>query len=622
MKFAHIVALFLTSLLVTSATGTVLAVAKLKEAEHNGTAALNRANQIVHDAERVGGLALEEVSLLQGYLRGATTRSVVEEARIDFSKRIDLADQVAGGHDGGLALKQYLAKMSQVEADIFSVATPAGEQVVWDVVETQERTLAAVLDELTRAAREAEEVGGADAARLHFAEARASFLEYGPTLRENKDATLLAERFFSSLVAAERELAAADPRSSEGADQVALASTLASIRSDAEAYFGSASSLERHADELLVSHAATIERLASEATAIAQEEAVIHLAEASVAQRQARLSMAGAVLLTGLPAILFSIFLGRRFQRRLGDFDTASTALAAGRFDVPPAKNGDELDRLADTWSGMLTALRQRELESKEQAAVVLQNERMATLGSLLAGVAHEVNNPLAFIKSNEEMGAQDIEMVLNDANSKLSDDAKATLTTVRESLRMNVDGIARVEKLNHALKGFGGPARAVREPVDLNDVLEGVLIIAHNRLKNKYRIIRQLEPVPKIQGSAQELGQVVLNLLINAAQASPAGSAITVQTRATPAGVELRVRDEGAGVPAAIRPRLFERHATTKAHGTGLGLFISRGIAEQHGGTLELEPTPKGATFLMRLPFAPSPPSAQATPIPVSVKP
>jgi len=330
------------------------------------------------------------------------------------------------------------------------------------------------------------------------------------------------------------------------------------------------------------------------------------LDDAAAHQERVRIIVAMTVAGAALPVGLVGALAVLRLRKRLREFDAAAAAVSAGRFDSAPSMDRrDDFDKLAQAWHRMLDGLRQRDSEISEKRAISLQNERMAALGSLLAGVAHEVNNPLAFIKSNEEMSMQDVDDVLADPNVTLTTSARGLLQGVRASLLANTDGIGRVEKINRALKGFGGPAREAREFVDLNDVAEGVLIIAHNRLKNKHRIARAFAPLPMIHGSPQELGQVVLNLVINAAEASPAGGTIRVETVTDSGKVRLTVSDDGPGVDMAMRDRLFQRFATSKPSGTGLGLHISRNIAVAHGGTLDLEPSPKGALFALTIPAA-----------------
>lgn len=362
--------------------------------------------------------------------------------------------------------------------------------------------------------------------------------------------------------------------------------------------------LHAYATELLGARATEVEQLSADLNSLARAEALRLRANAEGELRDARVAILASAAAVSLPVGAIGLLSVHRLRRRLGEFDAAATAVADGRFDAPPPpERRDDLDKLARAWQGMLAALRERDTQLAERSTVLMQNERMASLGSLLAGVAHEVNNPLAFIKANEEMSVADLEAIL--ASPTLADDpaARALAKTVHASLLANVDGIQRIERINKALKGFASPAKE-REAVDVNDVVDGVLIIAHNRLKNRFRIARDFEPLPRVNASPQEIGQVVLNLVINASEAAPASTTITVRTRAWGDEVRVSVLDEGPGVPGEVLPRLFQRFQTTKENGTGLGLYLSRAIAEAHGGRLDVEAAERGACFTLALPL------------------
>ncbi len=384
------------------------------------------------------------------------------------------------------------------------------------------------------------------------------------------------------------------------------------LRASASTYFNATFAIQKGVREVLQDHAEALRHAASDTILLAKAEAAAAEARAEARSEAARITI--AVLLVAAIGVVSAVGAAafRYFASRLAVFDRAAAAVAQGRFDAPaPPERRDEFDPLSRAWAGMTRALLDRDREIARKNAILHQSERMATLGSLVAGVAHEVNNPLAFVKGNEELAIEDVDALI--ARPAIAADSKATalLGGVREMLASNVDGLTRIERTNKALKGFAGPAKEERELEDLNEVIKGVLIIAHNRLKNRFRIARDFTPnLPKALVSSHEIGQVVLNLIINAADAMPDGGEIRIATRAEDGIVRVTVHDDGSGVPASVQPRLFSPFATTKPEGSGLGLYISRAIARAHGGDLVLEDSPHGAAFTLVIPAAAAAPS------------
>lgn len=334
----------------------------------------------------------------------------------------------------------------------------------------------------------------------------------------------------------------------------------------------------------------------------AEVEAARARVETTIASTQG--TVLGAIVLAVVPSAAVSIVVVRRISRRLHSFDSAAAAVGRGEFMVPPPPpENDEFDALADSWSTMTGALAAREAEIRQKNVALVQNERLASLGSLIAGVAHEVNNPLAFVKANEEMVADELRTLLDREELRSDPEIGRILDDAISAMAVNRDGIMRVEQVSLALKGLSGPSRA-RSLIDLNEVSDGVLILAHATLRNKLQVRKKYSILPKVYGESRELGQVVLNLVKNAAQASPQGGTVEIFTRSDAENVYLTVADHGPGVPEEIRSRLFEAFATTKQDGSGLGLHISRAIARGHGGDLFLEDTEAGAAFTLRLPL------------------
>ena len=238
----------------------------------------------------------------------------------------------------------------------------------------------------------------------------------------------------------------------------------------------------------------------------------------------------------------------------------------------------------------------------------LLQAHKLEALGILTAGIAHEVNNPLAFVRANlsglEELGQglrdPTIRAALPPKLAELASDAP-------ELVAEAIEGVERIGRLVRRLRRFarGEGAATPYEPVDLREVAEKACALSSVGLPAG-AIHRVLHPVPLVAGNEDELVQIAVNLLVNAIQASGGRPEIEVEVRSARGGVTLAVRDRGEGIPAAALPRLFDPFFTTKppGQGTGLGLSLSFDLARQHGGTLEGANRPGGgAEFELWIP-------------------
>jgi two-component system, NtrC family, sensor histidine kinase HydH len=238
---------------------------------------------------------------------------------------------------------------------------------------------------------------------------------------------------------------------------------------------------------------------------------------------------------------------------------------------------------------GLVASLRS---EAKRRVALgdeLRKAEHLAALGRLLAGVAHEVRNPLTAIRSTVQLW------------ERLPAEARTP-----ESLAAVVGSVDRLNELVGRLLLFARAGHEVRRPVDLNAVVAETLELVRARADAQgVEIESDLTPgLPPVPGAVQAIGQVVLNLVTNALQAMLGGGRLTCRTRLLPGDrVELMVSDAGPGVPAEARDRVFEPFFTTRPEGTGLGLALCREVARQHGGDVILDPsTGSGATFRLTL--------------------
>jgi PAS domain S-box-containing protein len=252
---------------------------------------------------------------------------------------------------------------------------------------------------------------------------------------------------------------------------------------------------------------------------------------------------------------------------------------------------------------GLVVVVRdQREVAELRRRLVV--SGRLAAVGGLAAGIAHEINNPLSFIGANlrllEEHWARIVE-----SREKPGDPLDDVLHEGEDLIRESIEGVARAAGIVRDVKVLAHGGSRGREPVDVNRVAEHALRMARPQLGGVH-VEQDLEPVPPIHAAPGELEQVLLNLVINARSALGDHGTIRVSTRFDPDHVELAVEDDGPGIPDEILDRVFDPFFTTKpvGEGTGLGLSISHEIVRRHGGELLVESSPESGTRMrVRLP-------------------
>ena len=246
-----------------------------------------------------------------------------------------------------------------------------------------------------------------------------------------------------------------------------------------------------------------------------------------------------------------------------------------------------------------------RDVTEKKQGEVQLMlADRMASVGTLAAGVAHEINNPLAAVIANLDMAIQDV--------AELGVRAALPADLVDE-LRDARSAADRVREIVRDLKIFSRAEEDRHGPVDVKRVLDSTLRMAWNELRHRARVVRSTPDVPLVDANESRLGQVFLNLIINAAHAIPEGNyesnEIRIGTSRDAVGnVVVSIGDTGAGIPPELRSRLFTPFFTTKPAGvgTGLGLAISHKIVTSYGGSITFDSTVgKGTEFRVTLPVA-----------------
>jgi signal transduction histidine kinase len=246
--------------------------------------------------------------------------------------------------------------------------------------------------------------------------------------------------------------------------------------------------------------------------------------------------------------------------------------------------------------------------EQRRAEAALRKNERLSALGTLVAGVAHEINNPLAFMRATADLDREQLAATL--ARSDLSDEARDAVRQVLDNEAIVLRGIDRIAAITSSLKQVARPATGARAAEDPNALVQSVLTVAAPRVKGGARIRRELAARRRILASASEISQVLLNLVFNALDATGAGDGeIVVRTRDADGGVVFEVEDHGVGIPPEDQAKIFVPFHTTKPNGTGLGLSVSWRIVEDHGGRLTFASRPgEGTTFRLELPAVAAP--------------
>ncbi len=280
-----------------------------------------------------------------------------------------------------------------------------------------------------------------------------------------------------------------------------------------------------------------------------------------------------------------------------------------------------------------LNAAMQRMNSALEEAQdQVIQTEKLASIGQMSAGVAHEINNPIGFVISNLDtlesyvgqlLGLTEacVEVARGEAATDPLAEARARATALHEKIDLDFlrtdiaaliaesrDGLARIRAIVQDLKTFArGSADETWEMVDLRAILDSTLNIVRNEIKYKAQIETRYGSLPEVEALPQRLNQVFLNLLVNAAQSIADKGRITIATGSTGEEAWISVEDTGCGIPKANVNRIFEPFFTTKpvGQGTGLGLSVTYSIVRKHGGSIEVDSeVGRGSRFTVRLPL------------------
>jgi two-component system NtrC family sensor kinase len=221
----------------------------------------------------------------------------------------------------------------------------------------------------------------------------------------------------------------------------------------------------------------------------------------------------------------------------------------------------------------------------------LFRSEKLASLGKLAAGVAHEINNPLTGILTNSSLLLEDLP----------ADDPR------REDVEVMVHETIRCREIVKRLLDFARQTKPQKRLADINALIDNIILLVRNQTSFRNILIeKKLDDIPEVLVDPDQIQQVFVNIILNAAEAMTKGGVLTVTSATSRTGESLviRIADTGPGISEEVRERIFDPFYTTKEHGTGLGLSISYGIIEQHGGTISVESCPgKGSTFIIQLP-------------------
>jgi signal transduction histidine kinase len=246
-----------------------------------------------------------------------------------------------------------------------------------------------------------------------------------------------------------------------------------------------------------------------------------------------------------------------------------------------------------------------RVMAQREHLQVILRStERLNTISTLAAGIAHEINNPLTYVRANLALLKEHWATVAQGTSKDPVSAVGGVSSEGEELIDEALHGVDRACAIISDVKALSQPETNRRELVDLNELIDHLVTLASSQL-DAVAIERQFGEIPQFSGNPQQLQQLFLNLLMNARHASEEGGKIRIATDVVGSDVVVRVQDEGPGIPPDLIERIFDPFFTTKpvGEGTGLGLAIASEIARSHGGEICAASKPgSGATFRVRL--------------------
>ena len=298
---------------------------------------------------------------------------------------------------------------------------------------------------------------------------------------------------------------------------------------------------------------------------------------------------------------------GVRLARRVVDASFKEVFIAGSVGPLGPRLA--PLGRLsaAEARAALADQLERTNRELRETQAYLIQSEKMASLGQLVAGIAHEVNNPLTFVINNAYTVDQQAEKLLVESGDALPETAVQRLHKIRARMGDMRQGLDRVRDLIVNLRTFSRLDEGEFKTIDVHDSIDSVLMFLRHKTADRIEIVRDYAAKKPLDCYAGRLNQVVMNLVANAVDAIELKGTVTISTRETDEMFEISVRDTGCGIPDAVKAKIFDPFFTTKpvGQGTGLGLAISYGIVRDHDGAIEVHSTEgAGSEFVVKIPL------------------
>jgi two-component system NtrC family sensor kinase len=249
----------------------------------------------------------------------------------------------------------------------------------------------------------------------------------------------------------------------------------------------------------------------------------------------------------------------------------------------------------------------------KETQQQLVLKEKMASLGDLVAGVAHEINNPVGAINSASDVSSRCLDrlqetMEHGESVQSIKDDLhyQTAMRLLRENTRIAVEGSVRVTKIVRSLKNFARLDEAELQETDIHEGIESTLTLVHHELKHSVEVVKEFGDIPQIRSYPNQLNQVFMNLFVNAAHAIDGKGTLRITTSADAMNVYIKIADTGRGIPPENIDKIFDPGFTTKGSGvgTGLGLSISYNTVQKHGGSLRVDSeVGRGTVFEISLP-------------------
>jgi two-component system NtrC family sensor kinase len=301
------------------------------------------------------------------------------------------------------------------------------------------------------------------------------------------------------------------------------------------------------------------------------------------------ITTAGALI-----SLIIAYLLANGIIKPIKRLASASKQIAEGNLEAQVERNSrDEIGELGETFNSMARSLRERDQRLKEYAErEIMKSDRLASLGQIAAGVAHEINNPLAVILGRAEF--------LNSEIQNPSPLVKKSLNTIEQETEKAASTISK-------FLSFARQPEPKLELADINELIENSLALAsHQALIDEVKIVKKLsKDIPRILLDPQQIQQVFINIVLNAFQSMQTGGKLLVTSHLIDGFAEAKFTDTGCGIAKDHLQKIFEPFFTTKKRGTGLGLAICKSMIDKHNGSMQIESqVDKGSTVSIKLPI------------------